>query len=170
MTSTTKQKPGCLAAILRLFTGRASERMAGSGPLPYRVRDNFLSEAEISFYHVLTSIVATHATICPKVRLSDIFYVARPNENRTFLSRISQKHVDFLICEPGTMKPIAAIELDDSTHTRSDRVERDAFVDQAFEAAKLPILHVRAQREYNTRDVAVKIAPFLQKRVSNSAS
>ena len=42
---------------------------------PYRIRDDFLSPAELSFYHVLKSVVGTRLLICPKVSLSDLFFV-----------------------------------------------------------------------------------------------
>lgn len=158
MTSTAKQNPGCLTALLRLFGPRPSE---ATGHLPYRARDDFLSQAEISFYRVLLSVLSTQGTICPKVRLSDVFYVSRPNENRTFFNRIVQKHVDFLVCNPISMKPIFALELDDSTHTRSDRQVRDEFVDSVFQAAGLPLLHIRAQRQYSIQEVRTQIAPFV---------
>ena len=51
---TTDAKPGCLFSILRIF-GLRTDAVADAPPesLPYRVRDDFLSPAELSFYHVL---------------------------------------------------------------------------------------------------------------------
>ena len=103
--------------------------------LPYLLRDDFLSPAEISFYHVLRQAVGERVTVCAKVRLADVFFVARPNENAAARNRIAAKHVDFLLCEPATMRPLAGIELDDASHARPDRQERDALVEKAFEAA-----------------------------------
>lgn len=75
----TKSEPqGCLLAILKFFGisfGGADERV----DLPYRLRDDFLSPAELSFYRVLQSALAGRATISSKVNLADIFFVARPN-------------------------------------------------------------------------------------------
>ncbi len=92
--------------------------------------------------------------ICPKVNLGDIFYVAHPNENLSYRNKINQKHVDFLLCDPTTMKPIVGVELDDASHSRTDRQDRDQFVDQVFEAAGLPLLHVRAASGYNPQQLA----------------
>jgi hypothetical protein len=130
--------------------------------LPYRLRDDFLSPAEFSFYKVLSGLVGTHLVIQSKVRLADIFFVSRPNENMSYFHRIAQRHVDFLICEPQTMKPLLGIELDDSSHNRSDRQERDDFVDHVFEAAELPLVRVPAEREYNSREIAAQIAPIIK--------
>ncbi|MCX6615698.1 MAG: DUF2726 domain-containing protein, partial [Acidobacteria bacterium] len=79
-------------------------------------------------------MLSTQATICPKVRLADVFFVSRPDKNRAFYNRIIQKHVDFLACDPRSMKPLLAIELDDATHRHSDRIARDEFVDDVFQA------------------------------------
>jgi hypothetical protein len=163
MTAKTKQKQGCLSVFFP-FLGRKPEA------LPYRVRDDFLSPAEFSFYKVLSSLGGTRLTIQSKVRLADIFFVARPNENMAFFNRIAQKHLDFLVCDSVTMKPLLGIELDDSSHKRNDRQERDDFVERVFEAAGLPLLHVPVQREYNTREIAVQIAPLLKDKVSASVA
>jgi very-short-patch-repair endonuclease len=134
--------------------------------LPYRVRDDFLSPAEFSFYKVLSSLGGTRLIIQSKVRLADVFFVARPNENMTYFSRIAQKHLDFLVCDSVTMKPLLGIELDDSSHKRDDRQERDDFVERVFQVAGLPLLRVPVQREYNSREIAAQIAPLLKDKVS----
>lgn len=46
---------------------------------PYHLRDNFLSNAEISFYHVVQSVVGETSQVFTKVSLGDIFYVKSSN-------------------------------------------------------------------------------------------
>jgi hypothetical protein len=94
-------RPGCLAAMFSLFRPapkqspadptQAAEPLVPSamepvlsapGPLHYRVRDDFLSAAELSFYHVLRILVGDNAVVQSKVGLADIFFVSRPNENQ----------------------------------------------------------------------------------------
>ena len=43
-------------------------------------------------------------------------------------NKIRSKHIDFALADDDT-NIIALIELDDSSHKRQDRVERDIFVD-----------------------------------------
>ena len=83
MTTSTNRTSGCLSALLRLLGGQTEhEQLSASvDALPYRVRDDFLSPAELSFYHVLSSVVARQSIILTKVGLSDIFLVARPHEH-----------------------------------------------------------------------------------------
>ncbi len=172
MSNSSNQNPGCLASILRLFGGQANRSYpafqiegleAPDVPeaFPYRVRDDFLSPTELSFYHVLRTVIGNRAIICPKVGLAEIFFVTRPHENYAYRSRIVQKHVDFVLCAPKTMQPILGIELDDSSHARADRQERDAFVNKAFEAANLPLLRLPAKRMYNTHELADELAKYL---------
>ncbi|RME47503.1 MAG: DUF2726 domain-containing protein [Caldilineae bacterium] len=152
MTTSDSQNRGCFALILD-FLGIKPE----TSPLeevPYRLRDDFLSPAEISFYHVLRSVVKNRLTIAMKVRLADIFFVAQPNKNLAHYNRITRRHVDFLLCEPATMRPLVGIELDDSTHQRKDRRERDEFVNRVFKTAKLPLLRVPVKSAYSTREIA----------------
>ena len=172
--SSPQQNQGCLASLLSLFGIKPGSPKSSDlsvdylpedpDPLPYRLRDDFLSPAEKSFYLVVKGMMGNSFTICPKVSLSDLFFVARPNENKSANNRICRKHVDFVICEPQTMIPQFAIELDDSSHGRADRVERDAFVDSVFEAAQLSLLHIPVQLSYNTNELGALLKNTLQKQ------
>lgn len=160
MSTPPDQNPGCLGAILRLL-GVGTPPASPADAFPYRLRDDYLSPAELSFYRALSQAVEARAVICPKVGLSNVFFVVRPHENHAARNRISQKHVDFLLCEPATMKPLLGVELDDSSHARPDRRARDEFVDRVFAAAQLPLLHVPVQRVYDPQDLAARVAPLL---------
>ncbi len=159
----TNNNSGCLGIFLPFLKRKEPVQ----SEFPYRFRDDFLSPAELSFYKVLESIVGTQLAIQLKVGLRDIFFVARPNENQSFRNRISQKHLDFLVCDSKTMKPLFGIELDDTSHKRSDRQERDAFVDKVFRTAKLPLLHFPVQHAYSRDEIVNKIAPLFKKDKGN---
>ena len=157
LNANQNERSGCLYAILRLFGGSKASTSRKTDELPFRVRDNFLSAAEVSFYHVLKSAIGNEFTICPKVRLTDIFYVIRPNENRAAFNSTNQKHVDFLLCDAKSMKPVLGIELDDSSHNRDARKQRDDLVNAIFKVAKLPMLHIPAKQSYNITDIALQV-------------
>ena len=76
-------------------------------------------------------------------------------------NRIHSKHVDFVLCASDTIRVIAAIELDDASHDRPDRVSRDDFLDAAFDAAQLPLIRFAARRQNALRDVVDKIDSVL---------
>ena len=136
---------------------KASSAHAATKALPYRLRP-FLSAAELRFFWVLKLAVNDNARICPKVRLADIFDIVGPTEGQVgHRNKISQKHVDFLLCDPATMVPTCAVELDDSSHRRRKRRERDHFVDEVFRQCGLRLVHIRAAAEYDAAKLREQI-------------
>jgi hypothetical protein len=157
----TDNNPGCFTPFLRLF-GLDKKRVEKQEVMPYLVRDDFLSKAEASFFHVLKAMCGDDLVICPKVSLRDLFYVSRPDINIPYLNKINQKHVDFLLCNPKTLRPIMAIELDDSSHSRLDRIERDAFVEQVFVVAHLPLVRIPVQHAYDIKELEATLRNALK--------
>lgn len=152
-----QDKPGCLGSILQALG--LAPKAAEPKTFPYRVRDDFMSPAERSFYHVLRAVVGDWALICPKVSLDDLFY-AQSGSHKTNVglrNRIARKHVDFLLCDPGSTQPLLGIELDDSSHDRASRQERDAFVEQVFAAAGLPLMRQPVQPAYDGRSLGAAL-------------
>jgi len=153
--TTSDDRPGCLTSFLSfLRLGSASTDTIPPEALPYRTRDDFLSPAESSLYRLLTSHLHGRATVFPKVRLPDIFFVPRPNENMSYMNRIMQRHVDFLICDADSLRPIAGVELDDSSHARPNRQDSDRFLNDVFSAAGLPLIRIPAQRSYTAEQIS----------------
>lgn len=163
------EKEGCLTRILKLFGATLAredvQKPAKQEVLPYRVSDRFMSPAELSFYHALNAAVdPQQAVICPKVGLGDLFFVSRPRrspEYRRYRNKIDKKHVDFVLCDPKTMRPLLAIELDDASHERADRIRRDTLVNRIFRVAGLPLLHVRVKATYNVEKMRADLAKLL---------
>ena len=122
---------------------------------PYLLRDDFLSPAEQSFYLTLKHTVSDRTLICPKVALGDLFYVKSndPSKFRTYTNKIDRKHVDFLLCDLKTARPLLGIELDDKSHQKSDRLARDEFVENVYKAAKLPLVRIPVNRSYSTMEL-----------------
>jgi len=148
--------------IVDLLTGEGKDERARKAEFPYHLRDNFLSPAELNFLRVLRDVVGEQAVLCSKVGLGDLFWVKHrdPSRFRIYTNKIDRKHVDFVLCDPATMQPLVALELDDKSHKRPDRQERDAFVDQVFEVAGLPLLHIPARRGYRSEEITASLAPY----------
>lgn len=117
----------------------------------YRLREKLLSRGEHDFYLTLKAAAGESAIICPKVGLGDIFYTNMGDyaKNLAAMNRIDRKHVDFLLCDPLTMRALIAIELDDKSHQRKDRKERDRLVNRVFKAVGLPLQRIRVRRTYD---------------------
>jgi hypothetical protein len=41
---------------------------------------------------------------------------------------MAQKHIDFLLCDPATLRVVLALEVDDRSHARPKRQLRDLIV------------------------------------------
>jgi len=100
------------------------------------------------------------------VNLFDLLYVEKPHLNQAAINRIDRKHVDFVVCDAATMQPLLAIELDDSSHNSAKARETDAFKDEVFKAAGLPLLRVPAGYSYQSRDLQERIDGALRRTLS----
>src|SRR5512132_1890327 len=121
--------------------------------LPYRLRETFLSTPELALMKVLQSMAGRHYVICPKVSLNDLFYIVRPNETYHFFNKFFRKHVDFLLCEPNTLRPAFGIELVKPV-ARTETREADQFMENLFLSAGLPLVHVPSSERYSEKDLA----------------
>ncbi len=193
--ASSSEKSGCLPEFLQSFVGRDTRNLERGlvqrrdekisennadfyddteylkpGIAPYRLRDDFLSNAELSLFYVLKQLIGEQAVLMTKVRLADVFFVARPHENAGAFSQISQKHIDFLVCHPQTLKPLFGIELDDSSHKREKRQIRDEFVNEVFSEAQLPLVRITVQRSYDRAQLAALMMPYLNTSISAVAA
>ena len=66
-----------------------------------------------------------------------------------------------MLTDKNYLNPLLAIELDDSSHYRNDRVERDDFVEDAFEDAGLPLLRVGNSPSYDVQKLRVRIEELI---------
>lgn len=100
--------------------------------------------AEKDAYRALKPIAEEYGyTVFAKVRLLDLVKPIRKNKKyQTYFNKVQSKHVDFVLCNE---KLVAEwiIELDDSTHDRPDRRERDSFVDAVVTSVGYRIIHTR---------------------------
>ncbi|HEX7654570.1 MAG TPA: DUF2726 domain-containing protein [Verrucomicrobiae bacterium] len=131
--------------------------------LPFRLRDDFLSPAESSFYLVLKGVLGDRMVICPKVNLADLFFVSTGDhrKNRAIMNRVDRKHVDFLLCDPNTMRPLLGIELDDKSHDRADRKLRDELMGEVFSNAQLPLVRVPVKHGYVPAEIESALVDYL---------
>jgi hypothetical protein len=149
MGKRTNQKPGCLSILLNLFNLAPKEE----NTYPYLLQDSILTKNELAFYHSLNRIVGNKFIILSKVRLSDIFITQQGKGYYAALNRINPRHVDFLLVDLNTFKPILGTELDDKSHNRPDRQERDDFVNGLYDAMNLPLLRMQAKHGYDVNEI-----------------
>lgn len=111
--------------------------------------DTLLTATEQKFYEALDTAVDGRLLILSKVRVADLFNVTSPSSaarHRVFRS-IACKHVDFVLADANNLRPLVAIELDDSSHQRADRQLRDELLNDLFQKAAFPLLRFRTARD-----------------------
>ena len=120
----------------------------GARELPYR-RRHILTNVEYRFYKALKPICDSKGyLILPKIGLKDLFDVTAKEDHFHWFGKISQKHVDFVICDC-TLHPLFAIELDDSSHNTLKALKNDTFKDTLFRSCCFPLYRVPATKEYS---------------------
>ena len=125
--------------------------------------ESLVTPAEQRFYEALDEAVDGRLLILSKVRVADLLSVtseSRSARYRVFRS-IASKHVDFVLVEAKNLRPLAAIELDDSTHRRLDRRKRDELLDDLFAKANLPLIRFKTASTYSPRSIEAQIEEAL---------
>ena len=141
----------------------------GERPWPYTKRDKLLTPAELKFYHVLVQVLrhptdpagTPQCVIAMQVRVADVLrHKGGQNAGgnwRKYQNKIDRKHFDFVLVKPDTTEIVCAIELDDASHRKKDRQERDAFLDEACEDAGLSLMRVAASQTYDPTTLAQQL-------------
>ena len=133
------------------------------GEYTYVKKEHIITQHELAFYQTLHEAVSG-CIIIPQAHLSMFLNhkIHGQNWSRAF-SRINGKSVDFLICT-NDMRPLLAIELDDITHNRPDRQQRDAFVNTIIATAHIPLLRFTTSG-WNTDTIKQQVAHALHTSV-----
>ncbi len=149
-----------IAAARKTFPSHLRVRAHRQVTSEYHAAESLLTTTELHFWHSLREAVGPRAHVLMKVRLADVL-MAGPHDLAA-LRRVSQKHVDFLLCDPQTLRPLLALELDDTSHERPERQARDAFVNNAYAHAGLPVLHIPVSGRYDAVRLHVQIREMIE--------
>ena len=119
--------------------------------LPYRKKTFLLTRAEYNFDKVLTEVVQDKYYIGRQVALSSIVEVT--STYKPYKSKIDKKTIDFVLFNKAGYTPYLAIELDDSSHLRFDRIERDRFVEEVLSKAGIRIVRIKNAYHYDASKI-----------------
>lgn len=126
----------------------------------YKAKDQ-ITDTEKAFYEILKQANQDIYDIQRQVVLSSIIGVTSKNyidyKNRREFnpdrSRIDKKTLDFVLFDKITLTPHVAIELDDPSHLRWDRIERDHFVEPLLKSVGIPLVRIKTASHYNVSDI-----------------
>jgi hypothetical protein len=136
---------------------RVQTSSAATEPPPYQRAPRLLTEGEYAFWVPLFHAVKGKYRIFCKVRLADIVCCPEQRKDERFWFRkIGNYHVDFVICDPETTRPLLVIELDDCSHRDGTAQRRgfDAWKDEALRAAGMPVYRAPTREAYDVQALA----------------
>lgn len=94
----------------------------------YKRKNTPMTRIELAYFLKIKKIIPSNYYIFPQVHLSAILEHKLSGQNwKGAFAKINGKSVDFAIYDD-KLNLICAIEIDDYTHSREDRKERDKFV------------------------------------------
>jgi len=130
----------------------------------YESRGILFTPAERSFLGVLEHALDSRYRVFGKVRLGDL---VKPSGDQAggrrlaALNRISQNHVDFVVCTANELALVGVLALEDRSHGHEDRAGRGGFIDLTLAAAGIPILRFPAKKQYQVQEVRAILADLL---------
>ncbi|ECP5540389.1 DUF2726 domain-containing protein [Salmonella enterica] len=161
---------GFVAIVILLFgassfsgsdkkTGHTAEQLFKSDGY---VKKPFMTQKERIFFKKLRESLDENYNVFAQVRLVDVVSVSESlksdqKKRNTLFRKISQWHCDYIVTN-GAFDVIVAIELDDKTHQRQDRIKRDNYFNEVFKQVGIPLIRVRNIDEINL--VLHKINPM----------
>lgn len=137
----------------------------GKHPYPYERIPSILNPPEQRFYKILKSVVGQQVIIFSKVRIADILKVKNSSKHKDFwrhFSKISQKHIDFVLLDPKHFTTLCLIELDDKSHGYFHRRKRDEFVNRIMAQSGIPLYRFAVRRHYNRAEILQKLSVCLR--------
>lgn len=125
-----------------LFVLDAAVKRARRSSNAWPVESRFpLTQIEQKLFFHLSAAVPEYL-ILSQVALSRLVEVKRVPGSQTVRNKVSQKSVDFVVCDR-SFRVLAVIELDDLTHDRLSRKRTDSDKDAALAAAGIRVIRWR---------------------------
>ncbi len=92
--------------------------------------------------------------VCPQVRLADMLRITSTDGmgRHTALNKVASKSVDFAVIGLTSGDVVLVVELDDRSHDRPERRERDAFVNAVLQHSGIPVRRFRPDMPIHVRD------------------
>ena len=125
----------------------------------YRRKRSVLSRPEQRLLKLLKELLPSeHFEIFPETALTTVIDKLTQNSFRSELFRIA----DFCIADAHTTEPLLLIELNDASHKRADRAERDRSVADICDAALLPLVTFTLDEAEDTAYVSRILKKYLK--------
>ena len=123
----------------------------------YSKKDYLLTQQELKFYKLIKMISdKNNLNIFSQVALYEIV----TSKNIKDFNKIKSKTIDFVITDTNC-KIKLCIELDDPTHIKENRHQRDKFIEDLFNQLNIKLIRIPVQSYYNLKEIEEKIKESL---------
>ncbi|WP_445427830.1 DUF2726 domain-containing protein [Alishewanella sp. HL-SH05] len=144
----------------------ASRFIDNSNPFQVQRKAALFSPVERSFLGLLDKAVQNDYRIMNRVRLADVLdikaSVSDKNRRSTQL-KLNAKYLDYVLCEPETMKVVAVLDLVNPQNKEGHKALPDWFVSGALDAAGVPYLRIAIKAGYTVTELQAALAVKLGK-------
>ncbi len=121
----------------------------------YVVKERLMSKTEYDYYKIFDAFYGDEYLIFPQVNLAAV--IDKVGEGyRTELFR----NADFGVFDYN-YRPVLLIEINDNTHLRKDRIERDKKVSEICKKAKLPLVTFWTKDGIDEQAIVKKLSAYL---------
>jgi len=141
--------------------GGPSEQIDASkiGSFPFESTESVLNEFEHGMYRMLDRELRKDFYVLTKVRLGALVKLKRKSSREAFYNRlISGRHVDFLLCDRESVKPILAIQVVDKKSTDEHDITEDVL-----KSAKIPFMFLSAKKAIAPSELTFMIGEAIKK-------
>ena len=152
---------GAIVVFVEITRGGKSE----AKKYRYEQKTFFMTRAEHECFDALVKAVGEKYHVFAQVHLPSIVSNKVVGQNwKGAFKHISQKSVDFVLCDKAYLAPKLAIELDDKIHERADRIERDGEVERILEEAGLPLLRLENHGHFDPAELGRLVSEALENK------
>lgn len=145
-----------IGAGLLLRTGEKKDLLPAGAS--YEKKSRFLSGPEQELFYVLEDVLGDKYAVFPQPALISVIQKKSGGGFNSELFRVA----DFVIVDAATTEPLLLIELNDKSHLRSDRAERDAKVAAICENADIDVLTVDIQDRLDASFIKKQLKRYLK--------
>ncbi|HLA35673.1 MAG TPA: DUF2726 domain-containing protein [Rhodocyclaceae bacterium] len=139
-----------LVALFFVVLKLRARRQAANAPWPFFAKKPLTAPEQI-LYHRLTAALP-ECIVLAQVQLSQVLGVEQGYGVREWNNHINRMSLDFLVCLQD-FSIVAAIELDDRTHERPDRIVADRKKEKALNDAEIELIRWRVGAIPDEREI-----------------
>lgn len=132
----------------------------------YQPKRYIITLTELKFYNVLLQIAKElDLILLTQVSLYNIIEPKNTNYKNTAFNKIRSKSIDFVLADKKDCRIKLCIELDDITHKRYDRIQRDEFINKLFNDLEIDFLRFKASNYYDKEALKKRIVESIKEHI-----